>query len=88
MRGTRKGSFRNPTAIPDGVTPAAYAATLAKTVSQTYPSEYFAARIADKSVAQRLPQGWSQSAALLPNNDPRIATTASAHRDHRIDIQH
>lgn len=59
---------KNPTAIPDGVAPAAYAATLAKTVSQTYPSEFFAARIADKTVAQRLPQGWSQAAALLPNN--------------------
>ena len=65
---------KNPASVPDGVTPEAYAAALTKAVQQTFPSQYFTSRIADKMVAQRLPQAWAAAAALLKSN-PEVLET-------------
>jgi Tc toxin complex TcA C-terminal TcB-binding domain/Neuraminidase-like domain/Salmonella virulence plasmid 28.1kDa A protein len=59
---------KTPGSIPDGVTPEAYATSLAKTVQQTFLSEYFSYRIADKTVAQNLPTTWSQTSSQLEHN--------------------
>ncbi len=61
-------------ALSDGLTPEAYAASLAKTVQRTFPSQYFAARIADKTVAERLPRAWNDVAQLLPSNPDLLET--------------
>src|SRR5215472_4310507 len=49
---------KNPASVPEGLTPEAYAGQLAKVVQQTYPSEYFSYRIADKTLAQNSPQAY------------------------------
>lgn len=43
---------KNSASVPDGIAPEAYADQLTKTVQQTFPSEYFSYRIADKTLAQ------------------------------------
>ena len=61
---------KTPGSIPDAVTPEAYATSLAKTVQQTFPSEYFSYRIADKTAAQSLATAWSEMRRRLePNPD-------------------
>ncbi len=59
---------KTPGSIPDAVTPEAYATSLAKTVQQTFPSEYFSYRIADKTAAQSLATAWSEIGSLLEHN--------------------
>jgi hypothetical protein len=59
---------KTPGSIPDGVTPEAYSVSLAQGVQQTFPSEYFSYRIADKTVAPRLSKAWSATSRLLQEN--------------------
>ncbi|HZO12993.1 MAG TPA: Tc toxin subunit A, partial [Polyangiaceae bacterium] len=58
----------NPKSVPADMTPEAYAAALDKTVQQTFPSEYFAARVADRTVADRIQRSWRAIAPLVARN--------------------
>jgi Salmonella virulence plasmid 28. len=68
---------KTPNSVPDSVTPDTYAGSLTKAVQQTFPSEYLAARIADKTIAKRLSGSWSKTKELIKNN-PDLLTTLDA----------